>query len=244
MIIKSIKFGEGHKILSAYTKELGKIEITAFGARKPKSKLANKTQLFNHVKFFLYRSKEQEPYTVKDIEALEYFNVFKKDFTRYIAANCIVEPILKLIGKDQKDIEIFNLLLQSFSTLNIINEKKLVYLLLMYEIKLISLLGYRFNLELCSICGNFTYNEVYIDSYKGFPLCKNCKSENSVRLNEGTVNFIKWAQNEQIYKSIKVTMNQNTLNNLMIAVNKIYEYLFNISMDSWKYIESLEVKDN
>jgi len=240
IILKAVKFGEGHKILTTYTKELGKIEITAFGSQKPKSKLANKTQLFNYVKFLIYhnRSKENVPFTAKDIEVLKYFDKIKNDYSKYIAANCIVEPIIKLIDREQQDITIFNLVLKTLYTLEIIEKEKIVFLIFMYLIKLLSSLGYRFNFDFCSICNVKLNKDIFIDSYKGFPLCIRCKTNNSLRLEEGTIKFMNWAQDEEIYKAIKVTMNENTLVNIKIALTKIYEFIFDIKLDGWKHFDS------
>jgi len=246
IIIKSIKFGEGHKILTAYTKEFGRIEVTAFGSQKPKSKLANKTQLFNYVRFLLYHShtKENEPFAVKEIEVLNYFDKIKEDYSRYIAASCIVEPVVKLIGREQQDVGIFKLILKSFYVLDVIEERKIIYLLIMYLVKLLSSMGYRFNLDLCAVCNSYLEGEIYADSFRGFPLCGRCKTANSLKLSNGAAKFISWAQNEELFKSSKVTMELETLSNIKTALQKVYEFIFNKSLDGWKYFDNLETTAN
>ena len=48
IVIRTVDYGESAKIVTVYTKEIGKITLMARGAKKPLSKLTGITQMFHH----------------------------------------------------------------------------------------------------------------------------------------------------------------------------------------------------
>ncbi len=218
------------------TEELGKIEATAFGARKTKSKLSSKTQLFSHGNFLLYRAKKDSPYTIKDAVISDYNDRIRTEIERYFVANCVAEELTGFVEKEMVDENMYIMARDSFRLINGINLNKLVYLLSMIEIKFLSILGYSFDLSTCVQCGKKLDGEVYVDQYRGFPLCEKCRTDNSHHLKEGAVRFILWAQNSELRDSARVVMAYETYIEMRKFIRDIFIYLFHRVPKSWESI--------
>ena len=57
LVIKEMRYKDNSKILTVFTRELGKITVMARGACNPKSKLISNTELFFYNRYQLYREK-------------------------------------------------------------------------------------------------------------------------------------------------------------------------------------------
>ncbi|MDQ0876910.1 DNA repair protein RecO [Paenibacillus sp. V4I3] len=57
IVLRSMDYGEGNKIISLFTPELGKVGVMARGAKKVKSRHAAVTQLFTYGDFVFFTTK-------------------------------------------------------------------------------------------------------------------------------------------------------------------------------------------
>ena len=220
------------------TKELGKVEATGFGARKTKSKLSSKTQLFVHGNFLLYRSKKDSPYTIKDVVITDYNDRIRTEIERYFVANCVAEELIDFVEKELVDENMYIMARDSFRLINEIRLDRLVYLLSMIEIKFLSILGYSFDLSTCVQCGKRLDGGVYVDQYRGFPLCDKCRADNSHQLKKGAVRFILWAQDSDLRDSARVVMAPETYIEIRRFIRDIFTYLFHKIPKSWESIHA------
>ena len=55
IVIRSTDYGESNKVVTLYTRELGKVGVMARGAKKPNSRLSAITQLFTHGYFLVQK---------------------------------------------------------------------------------------------------------------------------------------------------------------------------------------------
>ncbi|MGE0992705.1 DNA repair protein RecO, partial [Bacillus sp. GMa5/2] len=53
IVIRTTDYGETNKIVTIFSRELGKISAMARGAKKPKSRLASVSQLMTHGHFLI-----------------------------------------------------------------------------------------------------------------------------------------------------------------------------------------------
>ncbi len=219
------------------SRELGKIEAAAFGARKPKSKLSNKTQIFNHCNLLLYKSKKDKPYTIKDVTVINYNDNIRIDVNKYFIASCIAEEINNFIEKESVDFELFNVIKNAFKILNEIKQGKIIYLLTAFEIKLLSILGYGIRVNTCVYCGQYIKSTPYVDKFRGFPLCESCKTDGSILLKNGALKFILWIQENNLSKIKKVTMSEETLNNIRKFIRYMFIHIFHDVPKGWKNLD-------
>jgi DNA repair protein RecO (recombination protein O) len=233
IVLNSVQFGEGHKIVNLFTEDRGKVEASAFGARKTKSRFGSKLEPFTILHLLLYHKNEESLFTIKDAEVSSHNISIRGDLTKYFIANSLIEPVIRFVAKYQSDIKLFNLLSDALRILDGIDPRKGVYLLSMYDIKLLSVLGYSPNTCLCTKCGrDLKGTAVYMDLYLGFPLCDSCKTGSSASVIDGTLKFINWVKDSSIKEAKKVTMKGHTLSN----IRSVIEHTFHATPKSWKQL--------
>jgi len=237
IVLNSINFGEGHKIINFFTKDYGKIEASAFGVRKTKSRFGSKLEPFNVINLFLYRKPENKLFTIRDVDVILHNISIGEKLNKIIIANSIIESVIRFVEKSQEDQKLYNLLRDSLIILNEVKSERAIYLLSMYELKFLTVAGYTPQTNICVRCENrIDSKEIYFDPNYGFPICRNCKNKLSKDVYEGSINFINWAITNSLDYSKRVTMEKKTLYNVRDIIEVLYMATFNRGLESWKQI--------
>ncbi len=242
IVLNSKRFGEGHNIINLFTESLGKIDASAFGVRKTKSRFGSKLEPFTISRMLLYRKSDESLFTVRDVEVISYNTTIREDLGKFIVGNSIIEPVIRFVETGEIDKRLFQLLSNSLKVLNEIVTKKAIHLLSMYDLQFLSIMGYGQETSTCVKCGNnLNSNDVYMDLYYGFPLCKICRTKSSTRVYKATLRFVDWAQCNTVIDAKKVTMNDNTLANIRNLIENIYMFVYHKKLESWKQMTLLKL---
>lgn len=138
IILKRRNIGEADRILTVFTKELGKIAIKAVGVRKIASHRAPHIELLNVVKLGLYKGKGMPVLT--EAESSESFSPIKEDLTKVGFAYHICELIDGLCPENQENEAIFVLLMDMLRSLS--HEDQIAPIIHDFEVQLLQLLGF------------------------------------------------------------------------------------------------------
>lgn len=192
IIIRVRDFDEADKVAVMLTREEGKIQAVAKGARRPRNRYAAATQLFTHVKAALFSGRNL--HTLSQIDIVESFRHMREDLDRMAYGTYACELMDELLKERQPYEQTFLLLL---TTLHLLNAPEMAPepILRSYELKLLSILGFRPSLETCVVCdrpvGEGTW--VRFAPALGGTLCGSCTSEGEVvdRVSRGAIETIK-----------------------------------------------------
>ena len=171
IVVKEMKYKDNSKILTIFTKELGKITIMARGACNPKSRLISNTELFFHNNYELYKGKTF--YYINDTDTINSFYSIREDIDRLMYGSYFLELIDLGLIDEAKNETIFKLLLKG---LEVLSEKKDNFsrFVLAYEMKFISFLGYRPNFRACVSCDSTKSSRWRFSIREGGIVCENC----------------------------------------------------------------------
>ncbi|MBN2323175.1 MAG: DNA repair protein RecO [Spirochaetes bacterium] len=237
IVLASNRFGEGHKIVRILTASFGKIEASAFGVRKTKSKFGSTLEPFSHVRLQLYRKGEGTLYTIRDADAIHHNDGIRDDLYKFMAASAVIEPVVRFVETGSDEHGLYRLLSGCLGILNAIPVKKAIYLLSMYEFKFLTEMGYRQQTETCDSCGATVRPEqAYADTGDGFPLCSGCMRTNSMRVEPSVLRFVKWAQDSPLDDARRIVMSPGTLSNLRQLIRFLYRHHFHEDLKSWKHL--------
>ena len=171
LILRSRPLGERDRLLSLLTWERGKLAAVAPGARKVKSRLAAGVDYFTCGFFLLYRGKSL--YTVTQLEIETSFVQIRRDVKAYAYGMYLCELVEQLVEEGEPSPAIFNLLLECWSCLDEKNVDGEI-LARFFELKLLSLLGYRPHLTGCLYCGD-EQGPFFWNNSAGGILCERCR---------------------------------------------------------------------
>jgi DNA repair protein RecO (recombination protein O) len=132
IILKKADLGEVDQLLTIYSKEFGKIQVLAKGTKKLESKLRCHLESFSYSHLILIEGKSFR--IVKDAILMDQFLPMRKNLEKIKIIYQIAKLIDELIVGEEKDEEIWNLLISAFrdKELNVKN----------FQDNLLKLLGY------------------------------------------------------------------------------------------------------
>lgn len=172
VIIKEVKVGEQDKIITVFTKQLGKISVSAGGVRSPKSRLKG-AQLFCYSHLTLYAS--QRGYRLNDCELIHTFRELSDDLELLSYAAYFAD----IIALGEQDKVPNPPLLQLFlNTLYLLSTRKKTAVLLksIYELRAACLMGFQPRLHACVRCGR-EEGAFGISNSAGGLVCRGCMAD-------------------------------------------------------------------
>ena len=116
IILKKAGLNEVDRLLTVYTKELGKVLVSAKGVRRLESKLRYSIEPISYVQLILVEGKSF--LILKDTVLKNQFLKIKKDLEKIKIAKEIVDLIDEAIAGEEKDENIWKLILNIFKDLN------------------------------------------------------------------------------------------------------------------------------
>jgi len=169
IILKSVRAREADRVITLYTRQLGKKRVVAHGVEKPTSRKRGAVQPFSHSRLMLRRGRDLD--SVSQGEGLEIFPVLRQNLEGLAAASYLAELVDAFTVDEDPNPPVFQLLLETFVLLG--GGRDFV-VARAFEIKLVSLLGYRPGLEECVLCSAPVEGKVYFLPDQGGIVCGGC----------------------------------------------------------------------
>lgn len=138
IVIKRKNVGETDKLITIFTKQLGKLQLKAKGVRKITSKRASHIELLNHCLFTVYR--HQGTPVLTEIMALHTFSTLKENLAHIGFAYHLCELTDRLCPEGQENEDVFHLLQNTLLVLP--KTKNLTTLMNTFGKQLLAMLGY------------------------------------------------------------------------------------------------------
>ncbi len=142
-IIKRRSFGEADKIITVFSKELGKKNLIAKGIRRIKSRRAGNLELFNDTVLLVRKSRHGLDY-ITETQLNRSFMRVAGNMAKTQLAYQLIELIDKLTPVEQTQEEVYDLIQKAFEYLIELDltRDKMDIIMLRFKLKLLSLLGF------------------------------------------------------------------------------------------------------
>jgi DNA repair protein RecO (recombination protein O) len=238
IVLGSNRFGEGHKVVNLFTDVMGKTEASAFGARKTRSRFGSRLEPFTVGNMLLYRKDQQGLCSIREVDTVHPNSGIRDDLNRFLVGNALVESVIRYVDREHPDRELYELLSRSLRILNSIRTSKCRFLLEIYNIKFLTIMGYRPDVMHCTQCnGDLEKENPATDAHFGFPICHRCRRDTSSVVVPGAVRFIQWALENDVSQAEKVAMNEETFYHVRQVVEHLYVQTFDKLPQSWQQLK-------
>ncbi len=241
VVIGSIDYGESDRIVTFYTSEFGKIRGIAKGAKRSKKRFPNRLEPFTHVKLSFFEKQISSLVRVESCDLISPWARIREDLVKIAYASHLLELIREMTAERQKSPGVFELLIHFLSLIEAgeISEK----LLRIFEIRLLSFLGYRPNLERCALC-----KQRVKEGSSGFSLrrgriiCPECREKEGgvLPLSAGTARTLSQALNLDLDKLSHLAFSQKALEESREILPKFISYQINKDLKSLKFLEEIK----
>ena len=171
IVLRRIDLGEKDRILTVYTRELGKVSCVAKGSRRPGSKLGGASEPFTYSKMFLSRGRDLDILTQADIK--ESFPNVKADVRTVAYGVYMLELVSHFVDKRQPNPDLFDTLLSSMYVLESGTDPEIATR--HFELNVVSILGYEPHFDACVRCAKqIGRQKVAFSPSLGGIVCANC----------------------------------------------------------------------
>lgn len=183
-VLKKDDLGEADQVFSIFTKDFGKLKITAKAVRKIKSKLRAGIGLFYLSEVEFIQGKNHK--TLTDAAVITKFENTRQDLEKLKTASLVAKAADDLIKGEEKDEQIWELLSEVFDTLNNYSLFTVHCSLMYYYFvwNLLSILGYQIDLYNCAYCQKkLVPQKLFFNPEQGI-ICGDCQSQGDAVLSD------------------------------------------------------------
>lgn len=203
IVLRTYRLGEADKIVSLFSRQMGRLRAVASGAQRPKSRYSGVLEPLTYVRLWLFERENRDLLRMNSAELVESFFAMQGDYAVQIAAQYMAEVSERLLPEREVNERAFRLLLTALRGLKATAPIDLP--LLYFNAWMLRLGGFLPDFRQCSQCGRALGGEA---AYAGSlsVICTNCRpggttghrlSRDALDLIESTrhMPFDRWAAN-------------------------------------------------
>lgn len=116
IILSRRNIGEADRIITAFTKEYGKMRLIAKGIRKVKSRRAPHLEIFTQCALLIHQGKTLD--SISEVNPINVFENIRSDLTRVSLAYLYSELVSMLLPEHQEHRDIYELFVDGLTQLN------------------------------------------------------------------------------------------------------------------------------
>ena len=171
IVLKERSVGEQDKFIDILTKESGVIEVSVKGAKKINGKSGSSTQLLAYSRFCI--DKRGNYMYLNSAEPIHIFYGLRNSLTKISLASYFAEVMRSCIKPEAQNGDIMRLMLNCMHYLET-GQRDEKFLKAVFELRLMSDIGYMPDVVACRSCGMFEPEELYFCIRDGGFFCADC----------------------------------------------------------------------
>lgn len=236
IIIKETKVGEGNKIFTILSTDMGKIQASGAGVRSYKSKISSGCSLFAYSDFSLKAGKSKNIYNIVSADKKVDFFDIRYDIDKLSLANYISDIINYITVSNEDFSQIIRLFLNTMYYLqnnDCIDKTKAVF-----EFRALCEIGFAPNFETCVKCGSNKNKLIYFSVDKSGFECENCKKTQNIL--PDTISAMKYIKNSPQKNIFSFVANEKTMNQLCLIAEQYMLNHIGFMPKSLSYLKSIK----
>lgn len=237
IVIRSIDYSEGSKIVTVLTDSQGKVGMIIRGAKKPRSRYGSLAQLLSHGEFVYFRQNGLGTLTHGDI-----VNSHQK-LRENIELTAYAVYAAELTDKAIPDEEASNFLFRQLQSLLVAleNDKDPEITVQLYEMKILELTGYAPDFSACFHCGNVV-GPMALSAFNGGILCQKCtyRDPYALVLSDGALKILRIYRQHDLTRLGNVTVSEPTKALLKKAMRRLIDTQLQLQLKSRSFLDQLE----
>lgn len=185
LVLRHLDYAEADRIVSLFSAEFGLQKGFARAARKSRKRFGSAFEPFSQIVIH-WREGRGQFWSLQEAELLNSRTGLRTDLKRLALSGYAVELIELLVDEGQPQLEIYQLLCAFLDHLDQGGDADVGRLL--FELRLVYLLGYIPHLLHCSECLKIFADEIIrFDASRGGSLCGSCAGQSGLSVGLGTI---------------------------------------------------------
>lgn len=239
VILRHIRWGEADRLLTVFSKELGKIRVVAKGVRKTRSRKAGHLEPFMHTAMLLAQGRDL--WIVTQADTIQAMNSLRDDLQKTAYAAYLVELLDRFTYEDGPNFPLYRLLLDSLKRLD--EGDKLFVLIHYYEIRLLDLMGFRPQLFQCVLCGDeITPRDQFFSAMQGGVICPKCghRGEDARLISMAALRYLRHFQRSTYQEALAADPDVKTAEEVEQIMHWYLTFLLERDLNSSHFIRDVK----
>lgn len=180
IILRSRKWGDADRIVTCYSKDLGKIRGVARGARRPKSYFGAAIEPFSVCHLNLFEKSGDPLFRISHVDLVRSSHALREDLRLMASAARMVNVVAAITPEGDPDPLLFATLEQGLAWLH--ESEDPTFTALLFQIRLLGLTGFRPQTDHCAACGRTQFvGEPQFSPIAGGLICLTCAAHQQLR---------------------------------------------------------------
>lgn len=191
VVLKRRDFTETSRIAVVYTRDAGKVQLLAKGARSPRPRFGAALEPLSRGEFVFYWREGKDLFTLAEATITLPGKFIRDDSKKLVYGLAMAEAVDKLSGEGDVDAGLFELLAYSLAALDAGGPP--APLLVQFLLHLAAKLGFKPDLAACAVCGRERLREgVALLINEGTVVCRECApaAAESVWISPAAYNYV------------------------------------------------------
>jgi len=240
IILKSLPYGEADKIISLYTLDFGKIRGIAKSARRSRKRFGNSLEICSHGMVTFFEKETSQLVRLDHCDLIHPFPSLREDILRLALASYFIELVNELTGERIKQPSLFRLLVNFL----LLIEQRAPHeeIKRIFEIRLLSVLGYQPQLNHCTKCAKEPNGEkLFFAAREGGVTCLECSRNlgDLVSISMGTLKTLQLAQVIPLEKITRISFSSQGLKESGEMLGQFLGQYLGKPLKAQKFLEEL-----
>lgn len=238
IVIRSMDYGEGNKIITLCTEAYGKIGVLARGAKKVKSRHAALTQPFTYGEYMFFRQNGGLG-TLNSGEIIESHFSLREDLFLAAYASYACELLDRTLQDEEVGSFWFTQLKACLDGLSSGKDPQIV--LHLFEMKILQAAGYGPSFANCSSCGK-TEDSPYVSPRLGGKLCGGCRRHDpaALKVSPGVLKLLSLFEKMDLRRLGNVEVKDETKQELKTVMRAFMDMQLGLKLKSRHFLDQLD----
>ncbi len=219
IVLKSFDFRETSRIATFFTRDYGKVKGVLKGIRKDPRKFGSSVDKFSLNDIVYYQYRNSDIHLISHCDMKNYYMGLRQDLKRMTAASYASELIDTVMPLESQNAEIYELMQDFLHALQNANDiSKLVH---MFQIKILSMSGFKPHLESCVRCAVKIADAAKFNLRLGGLVCARCRDipGEAMAISKGAVASIIHVQKEPWNNAVRLGVSMPVKKELKYVLN-------------------------
>ncbi|EFM12773.1 DNA repair protein RecO [Paenibacillus curdlanolyticus YK9] len=239
IIIRSMDYGEGNKIVTLLTEGGSKAGVIIRGAKKARSRHGSLAQPFTYGEFVFFRGGGGGLGTLNHGEIMESNHLLRERLELAAYASYAAELADRTLQDDEADPFLYAQLKACFEAMQQDKDPQIVSHL--FEMKVLQRAGYDPQLNACISCES-EEGPFAVSAGGGGVLCRRCMHRDpyAIRLSEGAMKVLRLFRSLDLRRLGNVTLKQETKTEVKKAMRRLLDTHIGLQLKSRSFLDQMD----
>lgn len=239
IVIRSMDYGEGNKIITLCTESGGKVGVLVRGAKKPKSRHAALVQPFTYGQYVYFRNTGLG--TLNAGEIVESYHELREDLVKASYASYACELLDRVLQDEETGTFWFKQLKACLQALK--DEKDPIVITSLYEMKILQAAGYGPQFDECISCNQERPDEqLFVSPRLGGVLCRACKHFDppAMSVSPKALKLLRLFAQLDLQRLGNISVSESTRDEIKKLMRAFMDHQLGLNLKSRSFLDQME----